>query len=128
MIRLTGTIEEYGFPILKDVRIVNPVTGNWIGPSTIIDTGASEFYLKTHLIETLGLSKIGNSFTINPVHGRQPVNVYEGYLNIGENEFGIIQIREIFGSYPLDFIIGCAFLKGTNFNYDGKEMIFEITI
>src|SRR5688572_4873031 len=127
MIKLTGTIEEYGFPIIKDVKIVNPITGNWIEPSTIIDTGASEYYLKPDLIEMLGLTKIGNSYTINPIHGRQPVNVYEGYLNVGENEFGIIQIREILGTYPLDFIIGCSFLKGKNFKYDGNEMIFQIT-
>ena len=93
----------------------------------IIDTGAYENYLALPAIETLSLNKIQDTFIIHPIEGRKPVSEFAAGLIIQNFDFGQIFLRQMLDiEYPVNFIIGCAFLHNKTFTYSGSDNIFII--
>ncbi len=128
MIKLNGSTDQYGFPTIPDVNIGNPFNGTAIKPPTIIDTGAGEIYLRPDLIELLKLEKISEAYTVHPIHGKQPASIYHAAIAIQGNEFGLIQVKPIIGSYPYDLILGCGFFRDWQLLYNGNSKTLEIII
>jgi len=128
MRKITGIIDEDGFPVIPEVIIVNPLNNNSIKPKSIVDTGAVGLHIKDNIIESLALKSIDGTFTVHPIHGRQPIEIFEVMLSIQGLDFGIMQVRTMLNNFPFDLIIGCGFLKDGIMVYDGVNKAIEITI
>src|SRR5688500_19092362 len=49
---------------------------------SIIDTGAVGLHIKTDIIELLNLERMDGTFTVHPIHGRQPIDIFEIAVDI----------------------------------------------
>jgi hypothetical protein len=129
MTKIVGTIDEYGFPNIPDVIIGNPFNGTGTKPpKSVIDTGAADLYIKPIMIDLLQLKKIDEAFTLHPLLGKQPVNIYHAFISIQEIDFGLVQVKPILSDFPFDVIIGCSFIKNKKMVYDGVGNTVEIII
>jgi predicted aspartyl protease len=121
-----GVIDEDGFPTVPEVTMINPLNETVIRPRSIIDTGATELHIKTEIIKLLELERIDGSFTLHPIHGRQPIDIFQVAIAIQGIEFGLITVRTMLNNFPFDLIIGCGFLKNRKMIYDGINKTIEI--
>jgi predicted aspartyl protease len=128
MSKILGIIDEDGFPTIPGVMIINQANNTAIKPKSIIDTGATELHIKADIIKQLELEKMDGAFTIHPIYGRQPVDIFKISLQIQGIEFGMIPVRTMLNNFPFDMIIGCNFLKDRKMIYDGVNKTIEITI
>jgi predicted aspartyl protease len=128
MSKILGIIDEDGFPTIPGVMIINQANNTAIKPKSIIDTGATELHIKADIIKLLELEKMDGAFTIHPIYGRQPVDIFKISLQIQGIEFGMIPVRTMLNNFPFDMIIGCNFLKDRKMIYDGVNKTIEITI
>jgi predicted aspartyl protease len=127
MNKILGVIDEDGFPVIPEVTIINPLNNTAVKPRAIIDTGAIGLHIKTDIIELLNLERIDGTFTVHPIHGRQPIDIFEVAVDIQGIEFGVIPVKTMLNNFPFDLIIGCGFLKDRKMVYDGVNKTIEIT-
>jgi hypothetical protein len=125
---ILGVIDEDGFPAIPEVTIINPLNNTAIKPRTIIDTGATGMHIKADIIKQLELERIDGAFSRHPIHGKQPVDIFQLMLEIQGLDFGIIHARTMLDNFPFDLIIGCGFIKDGKMIYDGVNKTIEITI
>lgn len=128
MSKIIGVIDEDGFPVIPEVTIINPLNNTAIKPTSIIDTGATALHIKEDIIKLLALEKIDGAFARHPIHGRQPVDIFQVMLEIQGIEFGMIPVRTMLDNFPFDLIIGCGFIKERRLVYDGVNKTVEIMI
>lgn len=128
MKKIMGVIDEYGFPVIPEVTIVNPLNNVGIQPRTIIDTGAAGLHIKTDIIRLLELKKVDGAVAVHPIHGRQPIDIFEIQIEIQGSDFGKIPVRTMLDEFPYDLIIGCVFIKDGKMIYDGINKTIEITL
>jgi hypothetical protein len=129
MSKITGVIDEDGFPVIPDVTVINTLNNTAYKPSAIIDTGAVGLYLKSDLITLLQLEKMDGMVAVHPIHGRQPVDVFEVQIAIQGKEFGLTPVMTMVNNnFPFDLIIGCRFIKNGKMVYDGGSRTVEIII
>lgn len=128
MRKITGIIDEYGFPAIQEVTIVNPLNNVGIKVSSIIDTGAAGLHIKTDIITLLDLKKVDGAVAVHPILGRQPIDIYEITIEIQGLDFGKTPVRTMLNEFPYDLIIGCGFIKDGKMVYDGGSKTVEITL
>jgi len=128
MSKIIGVIDELGFPVIQEVTIINPKNNTAVKPTSIIDTGATGLHIKVDIINLLQLERMDGSFSVHPIHGRQPVDIYQVMIEIQGIEFGIMPVRTMLDNFPFDLIIGCGFLKDRTMVYDGINKTIEIII
>ncbi len=126
MNKILGIIDEDGFPIIPEVTLINPVNNYEIKPKAIIDTGAVELHIKAEIIKSLELEKIDGTFTLHPIYGRQPIDIYKAGIRIQGIEFGMVPVRTMLNNFPFDLIIGCSFIRDGKMIYDGVNKTIEI--
>lgn len=128
MKKITGIIDENGFPNIPEVMLINPANNTAIKPRAIIDTGAAGLHIKTDIINQLALPKIDGAFTRHPILGKQPIDIFEVKIEIQKLDFGMIPVRTMLDDFPFDLIIGCGFIKDGKMVYDGINKTIEIII
>jgi hypothetical protein len=128
MRKILGVIDEDGFPTIPEVTIINPVNNTGIKPKTIIDTGAAGIHIKTDIITLLNLERIDGVVAVHPIHGRQPIDIFQVMIEIQGLDFGMTPVRTMLGDFPFDLIIGCGFIKDGKMIYDGVNKTIEIII
>ncbi|MCS3797315.1 hypothetical protein [Niastella sp. OAS944] len=128
MRKITGIIDEYGFPAIEEVTIINPLNNVGIKVSSIIDTGAAGLHIKTDIITLLDLKKVDGAVAVHPILGRQPIDIYEITIEIQGLDFGKTPVRTMLNEFPYDLIIGCGFIKDGKMVYDGERKTVEITL
>lgn len=128
MRKITGIIDEYGFPTIQEVTIINPLNNVGIKVSSIIDTGAAGLHIKTDIITLLDLKKVDGAVAVHPILGRQPIDIYEITIEIQGLDFGKTPVRTMLNEFPYDLIIGCGFIKDGKMVYDGGSKTVEITL
>ena len=128
MKKITGIIDEIGFPSIPEVTIINPLNNVGIKVSSIIDTGAAGLHIKSDIITLLDLKKIDGAVAVHPILGRQPIDIFEIAIEIQGLDFGKIPVRTMLNEFPYDLIIGCGFIKDGKMVYDGVDRTVEITV
>jgi hypothetical protein len=128
MKKILGIIDEDGFPTIPEVTIINPLNNIGIKPRSIIDTGAAGLHIKTDIIKLLELKKVDGAVTVHPIHGRQPIDIFQVMIEIQGVDFGMITVRTMLDEFPYDLIIGCGFIKDGKMIYDGVTKKIEIMI
>jgi hypothetical protein len=128
MSKIHGIIDEDGFPTIPEVTLINSLKNTEFKPKAIIDTGAVGIHIKTEVIELLELERIDGTYTLHPIHGRQPIDIFEVKLGIQGIDFGLIPVRTMLSDFPFDLIIGCIFIREGKMVYDGVNKTIEITI
>jgi hypothetical protein len=128
MKKIIGVIDEFGFPTISNVTIINTLNNTAIKPSAIIDTGAAGIHIKADIINQLKLERIDGAFSRHPIHGKQPVDIFQVMLEIQGFDLGMIHARTMLDNFPFDLIIGCGFIKDGKMIYDGVNKTIEITI
>lgn len=128
MKKITGVIDEDGFPTIPEVTIINPLNNVGIKVRSIIDTGAAGLHIKTEIITLLDLKKIDGAVAVHPILGRQPIDIYEIMIEIQGMDLGKTPVRTMLNEFPYDLIIGCGFIKDGRMVYDGVNKTIEITI
>ena len=64
---------------------------------------------------------------VHPIHGRQPVDVFEVRIAIQGKEYGTTPVMTMVNNnFPFDLIIGCRFIKNGKMVYDGGSKTLEI--
>lgn len=128
MKKIVGVIDENGFPTIPTVTLINTLNNTAIKPSAIIDTGATGIHIKADIIKQLELEKIDEAFSRHPIHGKQPVDIFQVTLEMQGVDFGMIYARTMLDNFPFDLIIGCGFIKDGKMIYDGVNKTIEIII
>jgi hypothetical protein len=128
MKKIIGVIDENGFPTIPTVTLINTLNNTAIKPSAIIDTGAVGIHIKADIIKQLALERIDGAFSRHPIHGKQPVDIFQVMLEIQGLDFGMIYVRTMLDNFPFDLIIGCGFIKDGKMTYDGVNKTIEIII
>lgn len=123
-----GVIDEDGFPTIPEVTIINPLNNTAVKPTSIIDTGAAGFHIKEEIIKLLALEKIDGTFTVHPIYGRQPIDIFSAALEIQGIDLGTVMFRTMLNNFPFDLIIGCGFIKDKKMVYDGMNKTIQIII
>lgn len=128
MRKILGVIDEDGFPTIPEVTIINPANNTGIKPKTIIDTGAAGIHIKTDIIKLLNLERIDGVVAVHPIHGRQPIDIFQVMIEIQGLDLGMVPVRTMLSDFPFDLIIGCGFIKDGKMVYDGVNKTIEIII
>lgn len=128
MSKIIGVIDEDGFPVIPDVTIINPLNNTAYKPKSIIDTGAVGLYLKADIIDLLQLEKMDGVVAVHPIHGRQPVDIFQAMIEIQGIKFGMKPVGTMLNNFPFDLIIGCGFIKNSKMVYDGGNKTVEIIV
>lgn len=124
---ISGKINAFGSPICS-CKIVNSKTKKFIDINGILDTGAFNCHIKTHIAELVELPIIGSGKFIHPIDKEIEKCFYLGDLVLGEIwHYPELRFDTLHAeNYPADFIIGVEFLKNYTFKYDGPEGIWLI--
>ena len=126
MSKILGIIDDDGFPTIPEVTLINPSNNFEIKPKSIIDTGAIELHIKAEIITSLALEKIDGSYTLHPIYGRQPIDIFKVAVKIQGIDFGLVTVRTMLNNFPFDLIIGCSFLNNRKMLYDEINKTVEI--
>ena len=131
---INSKLDSNNFPYI-DVEIINPANDKFVRGKAIIDTGAAYCLLKQSLITYLELQHVDGTSYLHPQYGERQASNYRINLSFDlANVDGAAQLQMLRVSvieseeYPAAMIIGVELLKLCQFNYDGINKTFQLTL
>lgn len=127
-------LDKFGFPVIDFHPVIITNGERYISDKTLkalIDTGAYNCFIDKKLINEMGIQPTGKKHIFKKLMEKenQEVDTYNIYINIpGFNKTFNIVASERVGEYPYPLILGTHFLSMFEFNYNGKQKIFEINL